>query len=262
MGLRLVVAILAVLQVIAGVAAIFTLSAPEVVAAGVAPPAPLPEVELVPVEVVEPVVAPPPEPVYGPTDAADAVVPRVPLFEAPGAAAPFKTLTNPTFEKLPLVLHVVENRGDWLHVRVNTRPNGARAWIRSTDVKLRRVPNRIVIEVGARKLKVVNGSQVLAEHQVAVGASGTPTPIGEFYVDATVNLRGDGPYGVGQLSVSGFSEVLKTFGGGIGQIAIHGTNAPKSVGGATSNGCIRMLNPAWLQVSALAPTGTPVTIKP
>ena len=257
------VTVVVALQLVAGVVSVFTVSAPEAVAVEAPPPPvalPVPEPAIEEVA-AEPLVAPPPEPFYGPTDAADAIVPRVALFQAPGAPTPFKTLTNPTFENVPLILHVLEAQGDWLHVRVNTRPNGARAWIRRADVTMRRVPNRIVIEVGARRLKVVSGSQVLAEHPVAVGAPGTPTPLGEFYVDATVNLKPGGPYGVGQLSVSGFSEVLKSFGGGIGQIAIHGTSNPRSVGGAVSNGCIRMLNPAWLLVSALAPNGTPVTIK-
>ena len=205
----------------------------------------------------------PPEPVPGETDAADAVVPKVKLFESPGAASSSRVLTNPTWEGVPLVLHVLEDGGDWLRVRVNTRPNGATAWVRRTDVAVRRVPNRVVIDVGDRTLTVLHGNDVLASHPVAVGSARTPTPFGEFYVDATVNLRSTGgPYGVGQLSVSGFSEVHKSFGGGIGQIAIHGTNNPRSIGRTVSNGCIRMLNAAWTQVAGLAPNGTPVSIRP
>ena len=53
--------------------------------------------------------------------------------------------------------------------------------------------------------------------------------------------QGHGPYGAGQLSVSGFSEVCKSVGGGGGQIAIHGTINPGRIGGTVSSGCIRML---------------------
>ena len=255
---------LVLLQLLAGVAAAFTVSTPR--AAAVAPPPPPPEVtvpEPVPEATPAPPPAPAPEPVPGEVDAADAVVVRVKLFEAEGAATPVGTLQNPTWEGVPLVLQVLEDRGQWLHVRVNARPNGKTAWIQRSDVTLRRVPNRIVIDVGDRTLTVLKGNDVLAQHPVGVGTARTPTPLGEFYVDATVDLSKNpsGPYGVGQLSVSGFSEVLRSFGGGIGQIAIHGTNSPGTVGGNVSNGCIRMLNAAFKEVAALAPNGTPVSIR-
>ena len=258
--------ILALLQLIAGVVAVFTVSTPQVEAALPLPPPPPPtttEVSLPEPTPLEVPTDPVPEPVPGDAVAADAAVVRVKLFESAGAPSHVGTLQHPTWEGVPLVLQVLEERGDWLNVRVNARPNGKTAWIRREDVTLRRVPNRIVIDVGDRTLTVLRGNDVLAQHPVGVGTARTPTPLGEFYVDATVDLsRNPSPrYGVGQLSVSGFSEVLKSFGGGIGQIAIHGTNSPASVGGNVSNGCIRMLNPAWKEVAALAPNGTPVSIR-
>jgi lipoprotein-anchoring transpeptidase ErfK/SrfK len=199
----------------------------------------------------------------GPTAAADATGTEVQLFDAEGAAKPFKSLPNPTWEDVPLVLHVLEDKGDWLRVRVNIRPNGTTAWIRRSEVYVRPIPNRIVIELSERRLTLLRGNEILAQHQVAIGAPGVPTPTGEFYVDATVRIANpNGPYGVGQMSVSGFSNVLKTFGGGIGQIAIHGTNNPRTIGGTVSHGCIRMLNDAWVQVQSMSPNGTPVSIRP
>ncbi len=234
-----------------------------VAAVNVSPPSAGAVAALGPVE--RPPVTMPPAPPSPPgeTDAADATGGTVPLFEAAGAAKPLKTLTNPTFENVPLILHVLEDQGAWLRVRVNSRPNGATAWVRRSDVALRRVPNRIVVELGARRLTVLHGNDVLAQHKVAIGAPKAPTPIGEFYVDATVHIleRDNSQYGVGQLSVSGFSEVYQTFGGGIGQIAIHGTNNPRSIGGTVSAGCIRLLNEDWVNVSTMAPNGTPVSIR-
>jgi lipoprotein-anchoring transpeptidase ErfK/SrfK len=76
-----------------------------------------------------------------------------------------------------------------------------------------------------------------------------------------VNPLGDHPtYGWGQLSVSGFSDVLERFAGGIGQIAIHGWNDPSAMGRNVSNGCVRMNNDDIARVAELAPLGTPVTI--
>ena len=69
-----------------------------------------------------------------------------------------------------------------------------------------------------------------------------------------------GPYGTYQLSVSGFSDVLQSFGGGNGQIALHGTNRPELLGQPVSNGCVRLSNDAINRLAWLAPTGTPVEI--
>ena len=60
--------------------------------------------------------------------------------------------------------------------------------------------------------------------------------------------------------MAGFSEVHRTFGGGIGQIALHGWNNPATVLGDVSNGCVRMVNEDIARVAELAPLGTPVQI--
>jgi lipoprotein-anchoring transpeptidase ErfK/SrfK len=251
--LRLALSAFIAIQLVVGLAAAALVSPSR--ASAIAPPvsAPKPAAERGPAPAAAP----------GETEAADAVGAGVPLFQQPGAATAFKTLSNPTWEHVPLVFHVFEDMGPWLHVRVNIRPNGTTAWIRRSDVTVRRIANRIVVELGKRRLTVFHGNDVLAQHAVAIGAPSGPTPVGEFYVDATVHIaKANGPYGVGQLSVSGFSDVYQTFGGGIGQIAIHGTNNPSAIGGTVSHGCIRMLNEGWTQVASLAPNGTPVSIRP
>jgi hypothetical protein len=48
---------------------------------------------------------------------------------------------------------------------------------------------------------------------------------------------------------------------GAGPIAIHGTNAPWSIGKAVSNGCIRLPNATLKKVFAQALNGTPVLIR-
>jgi len=54
--------------------------------------------------------------------------------------------------------------------------------------------------------------------------------------------------------------VLYSFGGGPGQIGIHGTNDPSSVGRSVSHGCIRLSNAAITRLAQELPLGTPVTI--
>jgi lipoprotein-anchoring transpeptidase ErfK/SrfK len=207
--------------------------------------------------------APEPEPVHPTSFAvADAVGPSIELFAAPDEPLG-ESLDNPTWEGLDVVFAVLEEQPGWLHVRVSSRPNGRTAWVRRGDVRLREVPNWIQVEVGARRLTVFHGDDPLLSTIVAVGREGTPTPIGSFFVDGLVPLDPPHPaYGAGQVSVSGFSETLTSFGGGIGQIALHGTQATALLGQSTSNGCVRLDDDAIRQVMALAPTGTPVEILP
>jgi lipoprotein-anchoring transpeptidase ErfK/SrfK len=69
-----------------------------------------------------------------------------------------------------------------------------------------------------------------------------------------------GPYGTHQVSVAAFSNVYSTFGGGVGQIAIHGTNDPAKLGTPASHGCVRMLNDDIAKLADMVPDGTPVQI--
>ena len=70
----------------------------------------------------------------------------------------------------------------------------------------------------------------------------------------------NGPYGLYQVSFTGFSEVYQRFGSGIGQVAMHGTNRPELIGTPASHGCVRMTNEDIAQMVNLAPRGTPVVV--
>lgn len=203
-----------------------------------------------------------PEPVE-PTSflVADATGPTVDLFAEPGELyEPRPQLDNPTHEGLPVVFLVKEEKGEWVKVQASSRPNELLVWVRRSDVKFRQVHSRILVEVEASRVTLFwDGEQVLQD-TVAVGSERTPTPLGSFFVDGWVSLDGNGPYGAGQLSVAGFSEVLTSFGGGVGQIALHGTNQPGLLGQPVSNGCVRMDNDTVVKMAALAPLGTPVDV--
>jgi lipoprotein-anchoring transpeptidase ErfK/SrfK len=54
--------------------------------------------------------------------------------------------------------------------------------------------------------------------------------------------------------------VLFSFGGGPGQIGLHGTNAPRLLGRDVSHGCVRMRNQAITRLARMLPLGTPVRI--
>lgn len=193
---------------------------------------------------------------------ADAIVPEVPIYQAPDVPVPTgRTLPNPTVEGFPLVMLVRDQQPGWLQVQINTRPNGATVWVRQADVAVRTVPNHILVELGAKRLTVFHGDEEIFQTSVAPGKASTPTPTGQYYVDIlTRPTNPNGPYGPFQISVTGFSEVYETFGGGNGQIAIHGTNRPELVGTPASNGCVRMSNEDISALIPLARQGTPVLI--
>ena len=118
------------------------------------------------------------------------------------------------------------------------------------------------LQLSTHTLTVYDGDSdtIRFQTEVAVGRGSTPTPTGDFYIDIVNPLGGHRVYGWGQLSVAGFSNVLQSFGGGIGQIAIHGWNDDNIMGSSVSNGCVRMRNDDIARVAELAPLGTPVHI--
>jgi lipoprotein-anchoring transpeptidase ErfK/SrfK len=196
-----------------------------------------------------------------PAMVADAIVPEVGLYNAPGDAEPAEWLDNPTWEGLPGVYLVMQQWGDWLEVQIPMRPNESTAWIRTADVSIRQTQYRIVVNLSERRLIAYDGAAVFLDTTVAVGAGSGPTPTGNFFVDGTVQVTDPtGPYGAYQMSVAAFSDVYYSFGSGIGQIALHGTNDPALLGTPASHGCVRMTNEAITLLANTAPPGTPVLI--
>ncbi len=192
---------------------------------------------------------------------ADAIGPRVALYSHPGDADPGDVVDNPTFEDLPVTGLVMDQRNDWLEVQISRRPNEATAWVRAADFNLRESPYKIRVNSAAHTLTLTDHGATMFEVPVANGTGGTPTPTGTFFVDGIVQLADPtGPYGTYQLSVAAFSDVLTSFGGGNGQIAIHGTNSPDLVGTSVSHGCVRMTNDAVNKLAKFASVGTPVEI--
>ena len=200
-------------------------------------------------------------PISAPAMVADVKGSKIGLYSTPGQAEADDSFSNPTWEGLPLVFLVQQRQGDWLEVQLNTRPNQTTAWVRSADVSIRQVTHRIVVSLAARSLTVYDGATPVMEAPVAIGDPSTPTPRGNYYIDGAVRTPDpSGVYGPFQLSVAAFSEVLMSFGTGVGQIAMHGTNAPSLVGSAVSNGCLRMNNADITRLANTVEIGTPVQI--
>lgn len=170
--------------------------------------------------------------------------------------------------RYPTVLGVLGRRvrrdctASWYRVQLPVRPNGIVGWVRASAVETATVKSRIVVDVSARRVTLLRAGRRVLSAPVAVGAPATPTPTGRYYVNQRL-VPDDpaGPFGPGAIGVSAFSNVLTGWAQG-GPIAIHGTNAPWSIGHAVSNGCIRVENRILRRLFDETPAGTPVIIEP
>ena len=91
--------------------------------------------------------------------------------------------------------------------------------------------------------------------------SRTPTPSGLYYIAELLRQPNpNGFYGPWAFALSAYSPVLSHFGGGGGQVGIHGTNEPLGIGHTVSHGCIRVRNSVIERLAAILPLGTPVRI--
>lgn len=180
------------------------------------------------------------------------------VYRRAGAARPARRLGGPAAR----VLLVRERRpGGWLRVLLPVRPNGASGWIRARRVVLRANPYRVDVRLRAHRLVVHRGDAVVLRTPIGVGQAVTPTPRGLAYLTRLLRQPDPhGTYGPWAFGLSVYSPVLTHFGGGPGEVGIHGTNAPAGIGQDVSHGCIRLPNRAIERLARTLPLGTPVRI--
>jgi lipoprotein-anchoring transpeptidase ErfK/SrfK len=147
-------------------------------------------------------------------------------------------------------------------VQLPIRPNGTEGWTDRSQVALSTIDTHVEITVSSRRLQAWAGGQLIADTPVVVGAPGTPTPTGRYYVTDYVARPPAGSYGPWILPLSAFSQAMDRFSDGVPVIAMHGTNHPELVGQNRSNGCIRMPDAVIQTLRTRLPLGTPVDIRP
>ncbi|HTB19064.1 MAG TPA: L,D-transpeptidase [Bryobacteraceae bacterium] len=101
---------------------------------------------------------------------------------------------------------------------------------------------RLIVNLPARKIALVQDGRVVKMYSVAVGKKSTPSPSGAFHVashvmNPTYSHEGKvvGPGPSNPVGTRWMSLGFKGYG-------IHGTNHPESIGHAASHGCIRLRN--------------------
>jgi lipoprotein-anchoring transpeptidase ErfK/SrfK len=160
----------------------------------------------------------------------------------------------------PRVLPVVRREGRWLAVIAAERANGALGWVPASRARLVREPVRLEIDLSERELRVVDRGQAVQRMTVGIGSAATPTPTGWFAV--TDGLRGWGPYGCCIVALSGHQRRLPQGWAGGDRLAVHGTEAPATVGAASSLGCLRARAADMRRLLRLVRLGAKVHITP
>jgi lipoprotein-anchoring transpeptidase ErfK/SrfK len=186
---------------------------------------------------------------------------RITVYRSKEGAAQ-RTITSPNDYGVTRVFLVDRDEGAWLRVLLPIRPNGSKGWIKATDVTLAKTSHRVEIDRGAFRFTVYDGDRAVRTGKVATGEAGTPTPPGRYFFTELVKPVDDGgAYGAYAFGLSGFSPALKSFAGGPGQLAVHGTNKPSAIGTRASHGCVRIGNDDITWMAKNLAIGTPVVIK-
>ena len=168
---------------------------------------------------------------------------------------------NPMGRTSPMLIDGAKRRtgSAWYEVLLPLRPNGSSGWLRAEDVTLKRIDQRIDVDLSERLLSYYVHGDLEQRFHVGVGTDATPTGTGSFYVWVKIRYASPyQPYGVAALGLSGFSPVLSEW-PGVGRMASHGTSSPTDLGNAVSHGCVRVYN-TDLKKLLDVPLGTPVRI--
>lgn len=194
---------------------------------------------------------------------ADRVARKAPRFSAGrvAAIAGRRPLTD-VRTVLPVLASNIDDGGvTWHQVQIPGRPAGRTGWITSAQTNLATRPWSIKVKLGSRTVEVYLRGRRVREFRAVVGATQTPTPRGDFFVEEAVALDDDAEGGPFALALSARSAVLQEFNGGPGQIAIHGTNGlGADLGTAASHGCLRLSTAAITWLAGRIDAGSQVSV--
>ncbi len=148
----------------------------------------------------------------------------------------------------------------WERVRLAVLPNGTQGWVpRGSLGGWTFVDTRLVVNRERLTVTLLRAGRVVFRAPVAIGAPGTPTPAGQFYVRDRLSGFSNPMYGPLAFGTNARSPTLTDWPQG-GVVGIHGTDRPRLIPGRVSHGCIRLKNAAIVRLGRLMPVGTPVTI--
>lgn len=186
---------------------------------------------------------------------------RVNVYRFPGAKKPFARFGPKNEWGESRVFLVAQRLDGWERVYLPRRPNGITGWVRDSAVRLAADPWRVVVSLGGHRVTVYKLGRRVLRVKAGVGRSVSRTPRGDYFlVELAKQPDPNGVYGPYAFGTSAFSNTYYHFGGGPGQIGLHGTDYPQGLGTNVSHGCIRIPNWAITRLAHELPLGTPVVI--
>jgi lipoprotein-anchoring transpeptidase ErfK/SrfK len=160
-------------------------------------------------------------------------------------------------------LTVVTQKGGWLGVTSTDLPNGRLGWVKAKKglVDQRRTRMAIRVDLSKRRLRLMDGRRVMLTATVGIGRPGSPTPTGRFAITDKLAGADYGPYyGCCMLALSGHQPHTPPGWQGGDRLAIHGTDAPSTIGVPASAGCLHADAADLKVLMRRVPLGTPVFI--
>jgi lipoprotein-anchoring transpeptidase ErfK/SrfK len=119
----------------------------------------------------------------------------------------------------------------------------------------------ISVDLSKRTLELRRGKRLVKSLSVAIGRPGSATPRGRFSItDKIPGSRYGSYYGCCILALNGTQPNPPPGWRGGNRLAIHGTNAPGSIGKASSAGCLRAADADLRTLMRRVPLGTPVFV--
>lgn len=174
-----------------------------------------------------------------------------------------RLLTEDGFPEVYVVLaqQQAADGATWVHLRLPQRPNKVTGWVRRAALgPYQLVRTRLVVSHRTLRITLFNHGRRRFRAPVGMGAPGTPTPTGSFWIREKFHVSGNSLYGTRAMGTAAYSNVLTEWPGG-GVIGIHGTDQPALIPGRPSHGCMRLRNRDAERLYALTPVGTPLLIK-
>jgi hypothetical protein len=171
-----------------------------------------------------------------------------------------------TEDDLPEVYLLLHRRRDadgdaWVHLRLPQRPNGVTGWVRRDALGAYRITRQqLVINRQTFWARLYENGKVVWRARVGVGAVGTKTPAGRFWIRGKLRFSNLPLYGTRALGTAAYAPTLSDWPGG-GVVGIHGTGQPWLIPGRPSHGCVRVRNRDVERLYRLVDLGAPLLIR-
>ncbi len=135
-------------------------------------------------------------------------------------------------------------------------------WIKIAGLKKRYVKYSVEADVSKRRLTLLKYGKPIMTVPTTTGMPSRPTPPGRYHVVDRWASSPSGSLGAFVFALSALQINYPGAESGLFIMAIHGTNAPSTLGTSASNGCLRVGAKPLNRLIPALDLGTPVIIRP